>query len=493
MPAVGGGAQLAIGRVGFSIDERLRLALCAALALLGLAVIAGWLLEVEALKSIAPGLATMKFNTALGFVLTGAGLAWAPYRRLRWPAVAAGLALLVLGTLTFAEYAFNIDLGIDELVFRDRGTLTGSGHPGRMSLLTAAAYSALGPAIMLLGLGRSRKPIIIGHGLASVSALISILAASGYAFGAQAYGWIGFYTSIAVHAAVGLMVASAAALMTRSNEGWLRPYADSPAAREVLVRLLPLALALPVATGLLILLGAGLRLYNAPYGLTLFIPTMAAALVAGSLWVASRLRESEAIRRRHERHLELLVAELNHRVKNTLSVVQSFAHQSFRSAPSTAEGVAAFEGRLTALAQTHNLLTDQNWDHVSLRELVRTCLTPGDEPSRFSVEGPDMPVSPKSAVTLAMTLHELATNSMKYGALSKPEGRVQLRWSRDDSHFRFAWTDCDGPPVVPPSRRGFGSRMLERALAAELGGKARIRYEPTGLVYEVEAPARDEL
>jgi two-component sensor histidine kinase len=289
------------------------------------------------------------------------------------------------------------------------------------------------------------------------------------------------------------MLASATALMTRSNEGWLRPYADSPAAREALVRLLPLAVALPVLTGLLVLLGAGLGLYNAAYGLTLFIPMIAAALVAASLWVASRLRESEGIRQRHERHLELLVAELNHRVKNTLSIVQSFAHQSFRSAPTTADGVAAFEGRLTALAQTHNLLTSQNWDLVGLHELVRTCVTPGDEPSRFIVQGPDIPVTPKTAVTLAMTLHELATNSMKYGALSADAGKVQVHWSNDDGDFRFVWADRDGPPVQRPSRRGFGSRMLERALASELGGKALIRYEPSGVVYELQAPAREEL
>jgi two-component sensor histidine kinase len=476
-----------------SNDERLRLVLCAGLALLGLAVVAGWLLKIEPLKSVAPGLATMKFNTALGFVFTGAGLASAAYPRWRSVGVAGGAGVLAIGAVSVAQYVFDLSLGIDQLVVRDGGNLTGSGHPGRMSVLTAVAFTALGPALVLLSLGRSRQPIIVSHGLASVAALIAILAASGYAFGAQAYGWIGFYTSIAVHTACGLMVASVAALMTRSYEGWLRPYADSPAAREVLVRLLPLALALPITTGLLILLGAGLRLYNAPFGLTLFIPTIAAALVAGSLWVAIRLRESEEVRQRHERHLELLVAELNHRVKNTLSVVQSFAHQSFRSAPSTAEGVAAFEGRLTALAHTHNLLTSQNWDHVGLHDLVRTCLTPGDGPSRFVVEGPDMPVSPKSAVTLAMTLHELATNSMKYGALSKPEGTVQVRWSINDGRFRFTWADHDGPPVEKPSRRGFGSRMLERALAAELGGKAKIRYEPTGVVYELEAPARDEL
>jgi two-component sensor histidine kinase len=92
-----------------------------------------------------------------------------------------------------------------------------------------------------------------------------------------------------------------------------------------------------------------------------------------------------------------------------------------------------------------------------------------------------------------MTLHELATKSIKYGALSAPDGSVQVRWERQNGEFNFTWADRGGPPVEPPSHRGFGSRMLERALASEFGGKVSMRYEPTGLVYEVPAPARDEL
>ena len=92
-----------------------------------------------------------------------------------------------------------------------------------------------------------------------------------------------------------------------------------------------------------------------------------------------------------------------------------------------------------------------------------------------------------------MTLHELATNSMKYGALSLPDGFVRVTWSVDDGRFRFRWKDCGGPPVDKPGKPGFGSRMLTRALASELGGKASLDFEPDGVRYEVEAPARDEL
>ena len=473
--------------------ERLRRGLCAALVVLGLSVMAGWVWAIEPLKSVVPGLSTMKFNAAFGFALTGVGLAAVPYPRLRAVAVVAAVLLAATGLITLAEYAVEIGFSFDELVVQDTGILTGSGHPGRMSPITAFTWFVLGVAILLLTLGRQRRAIVVAHGLASIAALAAILAAAGYAFGAAPYGWIGFYTFMAVHTAIGLMIASGAALMTRANEGWFQPYADSPSAREVLIRLLPLAVILPAGMGLLIILGAGLGAYNAVYGLTLYIPVIAGSLVAVTLWVAGRLREGEAIRRQHERHLELLVAELNHRVKNTLSVVQSFAHQSFKSGRSGKEGVEAFEGRLLALARAHNLLTRENWDTISLNELVRTCLEGAEESTRFDIDGADVPVTPKTAVTIAMTLHELATNSIKYGALSSQSGKVRVHWWSDDAHFHFQWADMDGPVVEAPSRRGFGSRMLERALAGELRGKATLDYRPTGLVYEVEAPERPQL
>jgi two-component sensor histidine kinase len=250
----------------------------------------------------------------------------------------------------------------------------------------------------------------------------------------------------------------------------------------------------PTFLGLLIMLGAGLGAYNAPYGFALFIPLTSAAMVLTSLWVAGKQSEAEQIRLRYERHLQLVVAELNHRVKNTLAIVQSFAHQSLKSSSDPQTAGRAFEGRLIALASAHNMLTRENWDTVSLVELIANSLDAhNDTGNRFAVEGPDMAVSPKTAITMAMTLHELATNSTKYGALSLPDGVVEVRWSVEDALFRFLWKDRDGPAVNPPSRTGFGSRMLTRAMAAELGGKATLDYEPDGLRYEVVAPARAQL
>jgi two-component sensor histidine kinase len=475
--------------------QALRLALCAAIVFLGCGVIVGWATGNEMVKSVVPGLSTMKVNTAIGFIFVGAGLALCGSSRLgNGVAAALGLATIALGAATLSEYVTGADLGIDEAFFRDTGTLRGSGHPGRMSVLTTFAWSALGTSIVLLALGTGRRAIIAAHVVAMLAGVVALLAATGYAFGAEAFQELGQYTFIAVHTAAGLLIASAAALMVRAYEGWLEPYVDSPAALSMLRQTLPVVLLIPVGLGLLVMLGSGLGLYNAPFGLALFIVASSMILVLATLWVAGRQRDDELGRLRYERHLQVMVAELNHRVKNTLSIVQSFAHQSFRDGHSQEDARLAFEGRLVALATAHNLLTRENWGGVSLADLVGSSVGAHDDNGkRFRIDGPDLKVSPKTSITLVITLHELATNSTKYGALSAPDGFVTVGWTVDDGAFRLQWKDCNGPKCEEPLRRGFGTRMLERALASELGGTALHHFEPDGYRYEVRAAIRAEL
>ena len=476
--------------------RRVQRILSALLILLGLAVASGWVLDIPELKSILPQTSTMKFNSALGFLITGCGLLLAATegRPARLAAAGLGLALLALGAATLFEYFSGIDLGIDQAVAVDTGTLMGSGFPGRMSPLTAFAWTMLGAAIVLLGMATRRSEVIIAHLLAMAAGVVGILGVAGYAFGAEAFFGIGFYTLIAIHTAAGLLVASAAALMTRAREGWLEPYVHSPAALGLLSRLIPLALGVPSVLGLLIMGGAGLGAYNAPFGFALFIPTASVAMVLCALWVAGRQREAEEQRLRYQRHLQLVVAELNHRVKNTLAIIQSFAHQSLKGSASPEEAAVRFEGRLAALASAHRMLTDENWDNVRLTDLVADAMDPhNDTGTRFAVDGPDLMVSPKTSITLVMTLHELATNSTKYGALGQPGGYVRLNWDVADGQFRLAWKDVGGPACKEPVQSGFGTRMLKRALAAELGGQASLHYEPDGFRYELVAPARAEL
>ncbi|ATC31240.1 PAS domain S-box protein [Caulobacter vibrioides] len=191
-----------------------------------------------------------------------------------------------------------------------------------------------------------------------------------------------------------------------------------------------------------------------------------------------------------ESHRQLLVNELNHRVKNTLATVQSIANQSLRNAgvdPSIRE---ALEGRLMAIAATHNVLTDQNWSAASLRQIVDGSVTPYRAyPAQLTISGDDLKVSPKPAVVMALAFHELAINALKYGALSAPEGHVDIHWSVDpEDQLLIEWAERGGPTVRPPERRGFGSRIVEMALPNELGGKVALDYRSEGLRCSIRSP-----
>jgi PAS domain S-box-containing protein len=193
-------------------------------------------------------------------------------------------------------------------------------------------------------------------------------------------------------------------------------------------------------------------------------------------------------RMRFERHQQLLVGELNHRVKNTLAIVQSLTHQSFHSSVPAAEAIHRFEGRLEALASAHNLLTRKNWDSATIAEVAQAALAAFGSEGRVDIDGPDVRVSPPTAVSLALALHELATNAAKYGALSNHSGRVCVRWTVADGRLRLEWREQGGPPVIAPDRRGFGTRMIQRTLASEFGGEVDLEFRPDGVACTVEAP-----
>lgn len=196
-------------------------------------------------------------------------------------------------------------------------------------------------------------------------------------------------------------------------------------------------------------------------------------------------------RKRAELHLRLLVNELNHRVKNSLATIQAIATQSFNGQRSLDQAQEAFSSRIVALAEAHDLLTRENWEGAELHDVTARLAALHGGPGRFDLSGPSIRLSPKSALSLSMALHELATNAMKYGALSTPEGRVRVSWAPapDPGAARvdLTWTETGGPPVAPPTQRGFGSRLIERGLAAELSGSAAIDFHPDGVVCRIRA------
>jgi PAS domain S-box-containing protein len=194
-----------------------------------------------------------------------------------------------------------------------------------------------------------------------------------------------------------------------------------------------------------------------------------------------------------EQQRMLLVNELNHRVKNTLATVQSLAAQSMRSTDNPAEARAMFESRLAALSRAHDLLTAESWQGASLQDIADRALEPFQTPDRRLITlGPQVRLSPKQALGFAMVIHELATNALKYGALSNDAGRVSITWfiERDapDAVLNFTWVEEGGPLVVAPRQVGFGSRLIQRGLSSDLGGDATIEFRPAGVVAVVRSP-----
>jgi PAS domain S-box-containing protein len=187
-----------------------------------------------------------------------------------------------------------------------------------------------------------------------------------------------------------------------------------------------------------------------------------------------------------EEQRDLLLAELEHRVKNTLADVQAIAGQTFRDVEPQARH--AFEARLRALGNAQLALTAENWRGVRLRALIRSTLDPVVEQRHYAASGPNLRVQPKSAVALSMAIHELCTNAIKYGALSVVGGSLTIDWTIEAGRFRLSWQEQGGPPVSAPQRKGFGSLMIERALAVQVDGDVTIEYAPNGLSCRIDAP-----
>ncbi len=202
-------------------------------------------------------------------------------------------------------------------------------------------------------------------------------------------------------------------------------------------------------------------------------------------------------RKRAEEHRELLLHELNHRVKNTLTTVQSIVFQTLRNAPTPDDAQTALASRLIALSKAHDVLTRENWEAASLHQIVSEAMEPfrAHGENRIRVAGPPVRLPPSMALAVAMALQELATNAVKYGALSSEAGEVEIRWTLDKSnspaHLHLRWEESSGPPVRPPNRRGFGTRLIERSLAGDLHGEAKIEFASTGVVCTIKAPVPD--
>lgn len=204
----------------------------------------------------------------------------------------------------------------------------------------------------------------------------------------------------------------------------------------------------------------------------------------------SRHKEEQA-------HSRMLIDELNHRVKNTLTTVQSIVSQALRNASDPEAIRGAIESRLFALSRSHDLLTRENWESAGLHDVVDVAMEPfgvaNGRSERFQVTGENIRVPPKAALALGVAFHELATNAVKYGAFSGDNGCVRIEWTIEPTpngdRLILTWREEGGPPVDPPSRKGFGSRVIERGLAHELGGTTRLDFRADGVICTINIPA----
>jgi two-component sensor histidine kinase len=197
---------------------------------------------------------------------------------------------------------------------------------------------------------------------------------------------------------------------------------------------------------------------------------------------------------KNEDHLRLINEELRHRVKNTIAVVSAMATQTFRGS-SHGGALTTFQGRLRAFAIAHDALTGEHGTEASIVQVIDGALAPhrtGE--GRFSICGPPLTLGARQAVALAMAVHELCTNAIKYGALSSPSGRIVITWEQsgaaDSQTFHFKWQESGGPPVSKSNKAGFGSRLIKRIIEGDLGGEVQFGYETTGVICCVTAPAQ---
>jgi PAS domain S-box-containing protein len=201
--------------------------------------------------------------------------------------------------------------------------------------------------------------------------------------------------------------------------------------------------------------------------------------------------------RKEQAHCQMLIRELSHRVKNTLATVQSIVWQALRNASDPEVIREAIESRLFALSRSHDLLTLQNWEGAGLLDVVKAALEPfevADGPSeRFKIRGENHRLPPKTSLALSIALHELATNALKYGAFSTEGGSILIAWKieprQEGDRLILDWREKDGPSVVQPSRKGFGSQVIERGLAHELEATVHLDYQPDGVTCKIDLPA----
>ena len=211
--------------------------------------------------------------------------------------------------------------------------------------------------------------------------------------------------------------------------------------------------------------------------------------VEGKIIGASKIARDITERKRNEAQITILAREAEHRANNVLATVQATVHLTQADTP---EGLKqAIEGRIQALANVHRLFVQSRWQGAELHGLVKEELAAYSQGRelRVQIDGPNVLLEPNAAQAIAVALHELATNAAKYGALSVPDGQVRVEWSHENGRLVLSWIETGGPPVEPPTRRGFGTRVMDNMVRGQLKGELRLDWRAQGLACEIVLPA----
>ncbi len=467
-----------------------------ALLLLGGLVCYGWIVHSTRLVQVHPDLAAMKFNSALCFALLGLSIVLWANRKAAASMLATGACLLLSGA-ELAQFALGVSLGVDTLFVRPFTHREGE-IPGRISVYTSASFVALSLAMLVQE--HSRRRVWALMLVFTVSACVQVLTSAGligYASGFRLPNTGG--TNMAVHTALGLLVASWAVLGANWPTRSPRPGA-----------LVHAVLVMPVAATIfaLVLLGwiyaatplGGARAPEQPVWPVVAVLAVVASLVAAALLLArvgfvraaafraanETLVGEIAQREELESQQRLLVRELDHRVRNTLAQVLSLADSTARGAESLHEFNAVFGERIRALSRAHSVLANNRWTNADLGEFLSAVLEPfvrGEHPP-VHLSGDAVSIPARASTPLCMVYYELAANAARHGALSTPGGHVEVTWRRivnGAAAVEIGWREHGGPPVPGSPREGFGVSLIRTMVPHELGGTTDLKFLPSGV------------
>jgi two-component sensor histidine kinase len=326
--------------------------------------------------------------------------------------------------------------------------------------------------------------------LGAVAGMIGLIAVLGYVFGVRELYDFGLYFSTALHTAICLVTIGAGILLSRGQWGAMGVMISGNEGGAMARRLVPLTGIAPVALACIVLFGERLGWYGTGVAIALLGVSSAVVLAAGALVTAASLNRSDAARCAVEARQSMMMAELDHRVKNNLAAVLSLAELTVGSAASLKSFGATFTGRVRAMARTHEALAATRWEGVRLREVVRMTVSPlADGGRRLDTEGEDVMLPSRASSAICVMLHELATNAAKYGAFATPEGRVHVAWKMDGKkNLTLEWKETGVHSICEPTHRGFGTELIRGSVGHELQGEVIIEYRPPGLRCRITAP-----